>query len=99
MPRRTTPDRISFEDVCRAIKVGKQKNQLRKLVNFTFTRHPSINLSEERLQATKYHIQKSSGAVSIPERIITTIISKSRWDIPLAFLPFSIKSSIMIFVY
>ena len=54
---RTTPYRISFEDVCRAIMGSKQKTQLRRLVNFTFTRHPSINLPEERLQATEYHIQ------------------------------------------
>ena len=55
---RTTPYRISFEDVCRAIMGSKQKNQLRKLVNFSFTRHPSINLPEERLQAIENHIQK-----------------------------------------
>ena len=55
---RTTPYRISFEDVCRAIMGSKQKTQLRRLVNFTFTRHPSINLPEERLQAIETHIQK-----------------------------------------
>lgn len=55
---RTTLYRISFEDVCRAVMSSKQKNQLRKLVNFTFTRHPSINLPEERLQAIENHIQK-----------------------------------------
>ena len=55
---RTTPYRISFEDVCRAVMSSKQKNQLRKLVNFTFTRHPSINLPEERLQTIENHIQK-----------------------------------------
>lgn len=55
---RTTPYRISFEDVCREIMSNKQKTQLRKLVNFTFTRHPSINLPEERLQAIENQIQK-----------------------------------------
>lgn len=55
---RSTPYRISFEDVCRAIMGSKQKTQLRRLVNFTFTRHPSINLPEERLQAIENHIQK-----------------------------------------
>ena len=55
---RTTPYRISFEDVCRAIMSSKQKNQLRKLVKFTFTRHPLINLPEDRLQAIENHIQK-----------------------------------------
>lgn len=34
---RTTLYRISFEDVCRAIMGSKQKTQLRRLVNFTFT--------------------------------------------------------------
>lgn len=55
---RSTPYRISFEDVCRAIMGSKQKTQLRRLLNFTFTRHPSINLPEERLQAIENHIQK-----------------------------------------
>lgn len=55
---RSTPYRISFEDVCRAIMGSKQKTQLRRLLNFTFTRHPSINLSEERLQAIENHTQK-----------------------------------------
>jgi len=35
----------------------KQKNQLRKLIDFRFTRHPSINLPEERLTAIEKHIQ------------------------------------------
>ena len=55
---RTTPYRISFEDVCRAIMGSEQKTLLRRLVNFTFTRHPSINLPEGRLQAIEYHIKK-----------------------------------------
>ena len=55
---RTTPYCISFEDVCRAIMGSKQKTLLRRLVNFTFTRHPSINLPEGRLQAIEYHIKK-----------------------------------------
>lgn len=37
---------------------SKQKTQLRRLVNFTFTRHALINLSEERLQVIEYQIQK-----------------------------------------
>lgn len=55
---RTLPYRISFEDICRAIMGGKQKNQLCRLVIFTFTIHPSINLPEKRLQAIEIHIQK-----------------------------------------
>lgn len=55
---RTTPYRISFEDVCRAIMGSKRKNQLRKPVKFNLTRHPLINLPKERLQAIENHIQK-----------------------------------------
>ena len=49
---------IFFENVCRVIMGSKQKTQLRRLVNFTFTRHALINLSEERLQVIEYQIQK-----------------------------------------
>ena len=39
--------------------MGKvQAEQMRKLIGFTFTRHPYLNLSEERLKAIEKHIQK-----------------------------------------
>ena len=34
----------------------KQRNQLRRLSGFRFTRHPSINLPEERLAAIEKQI-------------------------------------------
>ncbi|MBR5426715.1 MAG: helix-turn-helix domain-containing protein [Clostridia bacterium] len=46
---RTTPYGVSFEDVCKEVLGSRQKAQLRRLLNFTFTRHPSINWPEERL--------------------------------------------------
>lgn len=48
---RTTPYRLSFEEVCVAVMGAKQKEQLRRMIGFTFKRHPSINLPEEHLRA------------------------------------------------
>lgn len=55
---RTPPYGVSFDEVCKAVMGSKQKSQLRKLLNFTFTRHPSINLPEERLTAIEAQISK-----------------------------------------
>lgn len=64
---RTPPYGVSFEDVCKAVMCSKQKTQLRRLLNFTFTRHPSINLPEERLTAIEAQIQKRARELmSIP---------------------------------
>ncbi len=48
---RTTPYGVSYEDVCKAVMGAKQKEELRRMIGFRFTRHPSINLPEEHLQA------------------------------------------------
>lgn len=64
---RTPPYGVSFEEVCKAVMGSKQKTQLRKLLNFAFTRHPSINLPEERLAAIESQIQKRARELmSIP---------------------------------
>lgn len=64
---RTPPYGVSFDDVCKAVMSSKQKTQLRRLLNFTFTRHPSINLPEERLTAIEAQIQKRARELmSIP---------------------------------
>ncbi len=55
---RANPYRVSYEDVCREVMGSQQKAQLRKLIGFRFTRHPSINLPEERLIAIEKHIGK-----------------------------------------
>ena len=48
---RTNPYRLSFEEVCAAVMGAKQKEQLRRMIGFTFRRHPSINFPEEHLRA------------------------------------------------
>ena len=64
---RTTPYGVSFEDVCKEVMGGKQKAQLRRLLAFTFTRHPSVNWPEERLTAIeKYLTARVRALMSIP---------------------------------
>ena len=53
---RSNPYGISYENVCREVMGTKQRNQLRRLIGFKFTRHPSINLPEERLRAMEKQI-------------------------------------------
>ena len=49
---------VKFEDVCRELTGRQQALQLRRLINFKFTRHPMLNWPEERLTAIEKHIQK-----------------------------------------
>ena len=64
---RTPPYGVSFDEVCKAVMGSKQKTQLRKLLNFTFTRHPSINLPEYRLAAIEAQIHtRARELMSIP---------------------------------
>ena len=66
---RSNPYRVSYEEVCREVMGVKQKAQLRKLIGFTFTRHPSINLPEERLTAIEKQIaQRTRELLAIPTR-------------------------------
>lgn len=48
---RTNPYRLSFEEVCAAVMGREQKEQLRRMIGFTFKRHPSLNFPEEHLRA------------------------------------------------
>ena len=54
---RYNPYGVTYESICAEVMGTKQKNQLRKLIGFQFTRHPSINLPEERLTAIENHLQ------------------------------------------
>ena len=54
---RSNPYGVTYESICAEVMGAKQKNQLRKLIGFRFTRHPSINLPEERLTAIENHLQ------------------------------------------
>ncbi len=55
---RANPYGIPYETICREVMGAKQRSQLRRLINFSFTRHPSINLPEKRLVPIEQHIQK-----------------------------------------
>jgi HipA-like C-terminal domain. len=47
----------TFEAICSRFMGQAQAAQLRKLIGFRFTRHPLLNLPEERLTAIERHIQ------------------------------------------
>ena len=55
---RANPYGITYEAICREVMGTRQRNQLRRLIGFRFTRHPSINLPEERLTAIEKHIDQ-----------------------------------------
>lgn len=49
---------VSFESVCQEVMGPIQARQLRRLIGFTFRRHPRLNWPEYRLEATERHLQK-----------------------------------------
>ena len=49
---------VTFEGLCSRYAGKTQAQQLRRLIGFTFTRHPHINWPEERLIAIERHTQK-----------------------------------------
>lgn len=55
---RSTPYGVSFEDVCAEVMAKTQTAQLRRLIDFKFKRHSSINLPDWRIDALEEHIQK-----------------------------------------
>ena len=56
---RTTPyGGVSFEAVCGEVLGKTQAEQLRRLIGFTFHRHPKLNLPENRLCVIENHLQK-----------------------------------------
>ena len=69
---RATPYGVSFESICKEVIGKKQSAQLRRLLGFKFTRHPSINLPEERLQAIEKHIDvRARELLSLPRNRVT----------------------------
>lgn len=56
--RGTAYGTISFEDICKEVMGKLQRQQLRRLIGFEFTRHPRLNWPEERLVAIERHLQK-----------------------------------------
>ena len=66
---RSNPYRISYEDVCKEVMGAKQKAQLRRMVDFKFKRHPSLNLPEERLTAIEKQLaERTRELLSIPSQ-------------------------------
>ena len=49
---------VSFESVCQEVMGPVQARQLRKLIGFTFHRHPKLNWPEYRIEAIERHLQK-----------------------------------------
>ncbi len=55
---RSTPYNVPFETIVSEVAGKEQARQLRRLIGFTFKRHPNINLPEERLELIERHLQK-----------------------------------------
>ncbi|MDR1487256.1 MAG: XRE family transcriptional regulator [Deltaproteobacteria bacterium] len=51
-------DDVSYEAIVKTFVTQRQVEQLRKMINFKFTRHFQYNLPEERLVALENHLQK-----------------------------------------
>ena len=47
----------TFEGISKEIMTGRQIKKLQKVLNFTFKRHPKLNLPEEHLAAIEKHIR------------------------------------------
>lgn len=54
---RTNPYGVSYDTICKEIMGDRQRRNLRKLIDFRFERHQSLNLPEERLTAIENQIQ------------------------------------------
>ena len=48
----------TFEGICQSFMTARQVAKLRKMVNFTFKRHPKLNLPEEHIVAIEKHLRK-----------------------------------------
>ncbi|MDR3240020.1 MAG: XRE family transcriptional regulator [Clostridiales bacterium] len=48
----------TFEGICQSFMTARQTEKLRKMLNFTFLRHPRLNLPEEHLAAIEKHLRK-----------------------------------------
>ena len=48
----------TFEGICQSFMTARQIEKLRKMLNFSFKRHPKLNLPEEHLAAIEKHIRK-----------------------------------------
>lgn len=58
---------IPYEEICKEVMGPVQKEQLQRMADFKFTRHPSFNLPEERLTAIEKQLSaRTEELLSIP---------------------------------
>jgi len=48
----------TFEGICQSFMTTRQVEKLRKMLNFSFVRHPKLNLPENHLTAIEKHLRK-----------------------------------------
>jgi len=48
----------TFEGICQSFITARQVEKLRNMVNFTFKRHPGLNLPDEHVAAIEKHLRK-----------------------------------------
>jgi len=48
----------TFEGICQSFMTARQVEKLRKMINFSFKRHPKINLPDDHLTAIEKHLRK-----------------------------------------
>lgn len=48
----------TFENICKELMTTRQTEKLRKMLNFSFKKHPTLNLPVEHLIAIEKHLQK-----------------------------------------
>lgn len=53
----SNPYNISYNRLCQGLIEKRQRDKLRALIGFSFQRHPSLNLPEERLKAIERKVQ------------------------------------------
>ncbi|MCL1795009.1 MAG: XRE family transcriptional regulator [Oscillospiraceae bacterium] len=59
----------TFEGICQSFMTSLQTGKLRKILNFTFVRHPKLNLPEEYIVAIERHLRKRSSQLISLSRI------------------------------
>ena len=57
----------TFEGICQSFMTSRQIEKLRKILRFTFTRHPKLNLPEGHIDAIEKHLRKrASQLINLP---------------------------------
>jgi hypothetical protein len=59
----------TFEGICRSFMTARQAAMLRKMLNFSFTFHPKLNLPEEHIDAVEKHLRKRASQLLNSDRL------------------------------